>query len=139
MQDVQCHAFAAAKQHNGQMQIIFVVFPDVEKGSSGAVRIFGIVGIYFQWFTILGTDNFRCFGKTGGFVSVKAAIDLMASAGLDHPDKVNRDMVSTRVERNVVETFAQTFPELDKGCLLHENTVPKAFLYFWKRATTERF
>lgn len=71
--------------------------------------------------------------------TVKAAIDLMASAGLDHPDKVNRDMVSTRVERNVVETFAQTFPELDKGCLLHENTVPKAFLYFWKRATTERF
>lgn len=71
--------------------------------------------------------------------TVKAAIDLMASAGIAHPDDVTRDVVSTRVERNVVETFAQTFPELESGCLLNENTVPKSFEYFWKRASAEQF
>lgn len=71
--------------------------------------------------------------------TVKNAMELMASAGLQHPDDVTRDVVSTRVERNVVETFAQTFPELETGCLLNENTVPKDFLYFWKKASSERF
>ncbi|NMH26042.1 FMN-binding glutamate synthase family protein [Flavobacterium solisilvae] len=71
--------------------------------------------------------------------TIKNAMELMASAGLKHPDDVTRDVVSTRVERNVVETFAQTFPELETGCLLNENTVPKEFLYFWKKANSEKF
>jgi glutamate synthase domain-containing protein 2 len=71
--------------------------------------------------------------------TVKNAMELMASAGLKHPDEVTRDVVSTRVERNVVETFAQTFLELETGCLLNENTVPKEFLYFWKKANSEKF
>lgn len=71
--------------------------------------------------------------------TVKNAMELMASAGLKHPDDVTRDVVSTRVERNVVETFAQTFPELETGCLLNENTVPKEFLYFWKKASSNKF
>ena len=71
--------------------------------------------------------------------TVKNAMELMASAGLKHPDDVTRDVVSTRVERNVVETFAQTFLELETGCLLNENTVPKEFLYFWKKANSEKF
>lgn len=71
--------------------------------------------------------------------TVKNAMELMASAGLKHPDEVTRDVVSTRVEQNVVETFAQTFLELETGCLLNENTVPKEFLYFWKKANSEKF
>jgi glutamate synthase domain-containing protein 2 len=71
--------------------------------------------------------------------TVKSAMELMASAGIDHPDGVTRDVVSTRVERNVTESFAQTFPELENGCLLNENTVPKEFLYFWKKASVEKF
>ncbi len=71
--------------------------------------------------------------------TVKSAVDLMASAGIDHPDKVTRDAVSTRIERNKVETYAQTFPELESGCLANENTVPKEFLYFWKKASIENF
>ena len=71
--------------------------------------------------------------------TVKSAMELMASAGLKHPDEVTRDVVSTRVERNITESFAQTFPELETGCLLNENSVPKEFLYFWKKATIEKF
>ena len=40
--------------------------------------------------------------------TVKSAVDLMASAGIIHPDLVTRD-VTTRIERNKVETFAPNF------------------------------
>jgi glutamate synthase domain-containing protein 2 len=71
--------------------------------------------------------------------TVKSAMDLMASAGLAHPDDVTRDIVTTRIDRNKVETFAQIYPELETGCLIYESTVPKEFLYFWKKASVEKF
>ena len=71
--------------------------------------------------------------------TVKSAVDLIASAGLAHPDDVTRDVVSTRIERNKIETYAETFPEIETGCLLNENSVPKHFLYFWKKANSEKF
>ncbi|MBN8642683.1 MAG: FMN-binding glutamate synthase family protein [Flavobacteriales bacterium] len=71
--------------------------------------------------------------------TVKSAMDLMASAGLAHPDDVTRDAVTTRIDRNKVETYAEIFPELETGCLLYESTVPKDFLYFWRKASVEQF
>ena len=71
--------------------------------------------------------------------TVKSAVDLMASAGINHPDNVTRDAVSTRVERNKVETYAQIFPELEAGCLTNKTTVPNEFLYFWNKASKEKF
>lgn len=71
--------------------------------------------------------------------TVKSAMDLMASAGLAHPDDVTRDVITTRIDRNKIETYAEIFPELESGCLLQESTVPKDFLYFWRKASVERF
>jgi len=71
--------------------------------------------------------------------TVKSAMDLMASAGLTHPDDVTRDVVSTRIDRTQVKTFSQIYPELDKGCLLNEGSVPQDFLYFWRKASVEKF
>ena len=71
--------------------------------------------------------------------TVKSAVDLMASAGIIHPDLVTRDVITTRIERNKVETFAQIFPDLVTGCLLKEETVPQEMLYFWKRAIVDKF
>jgi glutamate synthase domain-containing protein 2 len=71
--------------------------------------------------------------------TVKSAMDLIASAGLNHPDDVTRDVVSMRVTRNKTETFVQLFPELESGCLINENTVPNEMLYFWKKASVEKF
>ena len=73
------------------------------------------------------------------FETVKSAMDLMASAGITHPDQVDRDVVSMRVDRTTIQTFAETYPELEKGCLLDENTVPKKFKIFWKKASAESF
>lgn len=71
--------------------------------------------------------------------TVKSAMELMASAGLRHPDEVGRSAVSMRVDRIKIETFEETYPELNKGCLLDESTVPQSFMHFWKRASTESF
>ncbi|MCL9809709.1 FMN-binding glutamate synthase family protein [Flavobacterium luminosum] len=71
--------------------------------------------------------------------TVKSAMELMASAGIHHPNGVTRDVISTRVERNKIETYAETFPELEPGCLLNETTVPNAYCYFWKKATFQSF
>lgn len=71
--------------------------------------------------------------------TVKSAMDLMASAGIHHPDDVDRNVVSTRIDRTKVQTFYEIYPEIEKGCLLFESTVPKEFLYFWKKASAEKF
>jgi glutamate synthase domain-containing protein 2 len=71
--------------------------------------------------------------------TVKSAMDLIASAGLAHPDEVSRDVITTRIDHNRIETFAQLYPELNTGALLQENTVPASFLYFWKKANVEKF
>lgn len=71
--------------------------------------------------------------------TVKSAMELMASAGIGHPDEVDRNVVSMRVDRTKIQTFAETYPELENGCLLDERSVPETFFYFWKKATAESF
>jgi len=71
--------------------------------------------------------------------TVKSAMDLMASAGIAHPDDVDRTVVSTRIDKTQVKTFYEIYPELVKGCLLNEESVPKEFLYFWKKASIDKF
>jgi len=71
--------------------------------------------------------------------TVKSAMDLMASAGIRHPDEVDRTVVSRRVDKTKIETYYETYPELEKGCLLDENSVPPSLLFFWKKAVAEKF
>ena len=71
--------------------------------------------------------------------TVKNAMDLMASAGICHPDEVDRSVVSMRVDRTKIQTFAETYPELETGCLLDENAIPDAFKYYMKKASVESF
>ena len=71
--------------------------------------------------------------------TVKSAVDLMASAGISHPDDVGRNVVSTRIDRTRIATFEEIYPELENGCLVNENTVPERFLMAWKRASVEKF
>lgn len=71
--------------------------------------------------------------------TVKSAMELMASAGIKHPDEVDRSVVSMRIDRTKIETFLETYPELEEGCLLNEETVPKNLIYFWRKASAEKF
>ena len=71
--------------------------------------------------------------------TVKSAMELMASAGIDHPDKVDRSVVSMRVDRTKIQTFEETYPELKVGSLLDGSTVPNEFFRHWKKASAESF
>ncbi|MDV6169193.1 FMN-binding glutamate synthase family protein [Flavobacterium sp. DG1-102-2] len=71
--------------------------------------------------------------------TVKSAMELMASAGLAHPDQVDRSVVSMRVDRTHIETFLETYPELTTGCLLKDSTIPGKWLSNWNRASAEKF
>ena len=71
--------------------------------------------------------------------TVKSAVDLMASAGILHPDDVGRDVVSTRIDRTRIATFEEIYPELELGCLLNEETVPQHFFSTWKKASVTKF
>jgi glutamate synthase domain-containing protein 2 len=71
--------------------------------------------------------------------TVKSAMDLMASAGIPHPDDVDRSVVSMRIDRTSVKTFHETYPELIPGCMLEGHSVPTNMFYFWKKATAEKF
>ena len=63
----------------------------------------------------------------------------MASAGIHHPDDVQRDAVSSRIDRFNVLTMSELYPEYTKGCLLNEDSVPTRLLPFWKKANVEKF
>ena len=71
--------------------------------------------------------------------TVKSAMELMASAGLRHPDDVDRTVISARTGSTKIETYYEMYPEIETGCLLNESTVPKEYLYFWRKAAAEQF
>ena len=71
--------------------------------------------------------------------TVKSAMELMASAGLRHPDEVDRTVISARTGSTKIETYYEMYPEIETGCLLNESTVPKEYLYFWRKATAQQF
>lgn len=72
-------------------------------------------------------------------MTVKSALDLIASAGIDHPDQVVRDRVSRRTDNLHNYTYAEIFPELEPGCLLDEATVPVSLLNDWQKANIISF
>ncbi len=56
--------------------------------------------------------------------TVKSFIELMAAAGIDDPDKINRSHVNRRVDRNRTKAYHEIFPYLAEGCLLNNDSVP---------------
>jgi glutamate synthase domain-containing protein 2 len=71
--------------------------------------------------------------------TVKSAMDLMASAGIDHPDNVDRSVVSTRVQLGKTQTFEEIYPEIKTGSLLDGSTVPNELFRVWKKASVDKF
>lgn len=50
--------------------------------------------------------------------TVKAAVELMSAAGIDHPDKLHRSHIYRRVSANQIQTYAEMYPNLLRGSLL---------------------
>ena len=71
--------------------------------------------------------------------TVESFVELMAAAGLDHPDQITRDHIFRRI--NMIETkqYCEIFPPIPENCLLEESTVPEWYLKAWQLAKADRF
>ncbi|MGZ3882945.1 MAG: FMN-binding glutamate synthase family protein [Bacteroidia bacterium] len=58
--------------------------------------------------------------------TIKAAVELMAAAGIEHPDKLHRSHIYRRVSAHQILTYAEMYPYLLKGSLL-EAPFPKGW------------
>ncbi len=56
--------------------------------------------------------------------TVHAFVELMAAAGISHPDQINRVHISRRVSQSVVKRFDEIYPYIPEGCLLTPESVP---------------
>src|SRR5699024_6148731 len=55
--------------------------------------------------------------------------EMLAGAGLTHQDHINRHMVHRRLSMSETKTYAQIYPYIHEGSLLHEDTVPEHLKY----------
>lgn len=56
--------------------------------------------------------------------TVHAFVELMAAAGISHPDEINRIHVSRRISQTIVKRFDEIYPYIPEGCLLNAESVP---------------
>jgi glutamate synthase domain-containing protein 2 len=71
--------------------------------------------------------------------TVHALGELVAAAGLDHPQDIRSIHLSHRISTTEVVSFAQLYPELRPGELIEETTNDPRFREPWKLAQAETF
>lgn len=71
--------------------------------------------------------------------TIKSFVELLAAAGLETPARITRSLVFRRVSTYQSMSYAQMFPYLPKGCLLHHDQVPQEWLEEWLEASPEQF
>jgi len=71
--------------------------------------------------------------------TVGSFVELLSCASLDHPDKINRTHVYRRVFMNMVKTYAEIYPPIEKGCLLDQADSPMEFDAYLSNAAADHF
>ncbi len=70
--------------------------------------------------------------------TIKAAVELMAAAGVDSPEKLHRSMIYRRVNAGEIKTYAETYPYVLRGSLL-EPPFPESFQHDLANCNEESF
>lgn len=71
--------------------------------------------------------------------TVKSFIELMAAAGLDNPDKINRTHVYQRIDQHVSKSYYKLYPYITEGCLRGAASVPEDWAEYMAMADAESF
>jgi glutamate synthase domain-containing protein 2 len=72
------------------------------------------------------------------YETIKSAVELMAAAGIDHPDRLHRSHIYRRVSANQIQTYSQMYPIMLKGALL-EAPFPEGWELDMMNSTAESF
>ncbi len=70
--------------------------------------------------------------------TVKSAVELMAAAGVDSPEKLHRHMVYRRVTAGEIKTYSEAYPYILRGSLL-EPPYPENFQYEMANSSEDTF
>jgi len=71
--------------------------------------------------------------------TVKSFVELMAAAGLDHLDKINRTHVYQRVDQHLSKSYFKLYPYISEGCLLSSESVPRSWRQYMSMADANSF
>ena len=71
--------------------------------------------------------------------TVESFVELMAAAGVQHPDQINRRLINRRVFMNQMRRYDEIYPTLETGCLLSEKTWPAEVVDLMKMTKAETF
>lgn len=71
--------------------------------------------------------------------TVESFVELMAAAGLDNAEKINRSHVSRRVNMNEIKRYDEIFPEIPVGSLLNEHDCPEHWKIDLRLANSGKF
>ncbi len=71
--------------------------------------------------------------------TIESFVGLLAAAGLDHPDKINRTHVNKRIIMNTNQRYDEIFPYIPKGCLLDLDTIPELWQGDFSQANMNSF
>lgn len=71
--------------------------------------------------------------------TVEGFLELVAAAGLDRLNQINRAQIFRRVSMIETRQYCDIFPEVENGAFLQEETIPERYLSAWKLANAEHF
>jgi len=71
--------------------------------------------------------------------TLKAFAELLAAAGLSHPDQLGPEHVIRRVSSTAVQSLATLYPYLKPGQLLQDPEDLPMFAHYWTRASADSF
>ena len=71
--------------------------------------------------------------------TVESFVELMAAAGVLHPEQINRRLIHRRVFMNQMRRYDEIYPTLETGCLLHEKSWPPEVADLMKMTKAETF
>ncbi len=64
--------------------------------------------------------------------TVNSFVELMAAAGLENLDQINRSHVYQRVDHHQSKSYIELYPYIPEACLLSGESVPKKWKNFWR-------
>ncbi|MFT4729039.1 MAG: glutamate synthase domain-containing protein 2, partial [Granulosicoccus sp.] len=71
--------------------------------------------------------------------TVENLVELLAAAGLDSLDQLEPKHINHRIQGTNIKNYAQMYPTIESGCLLHESTMPADWRDDWNAADSARW